>query len=76
MVLLCSGRLVVVKEQGRMRIGGCPLSDLYQYSNNAFQNTKSFEMTNLTSLQSIDIGQNCFNGASSFSLIGMVERII
>ena len=22
-----------MKEQGRMRIGGCPLSDLYQYSN-------------------------------------------
>ena len=32
MVPLCSGRLVVVKEQGRMRIGGCPLRDLYQYS--------------------------------------------
>ena len=32
MVPLCSGRLVVVKEQGRMRIGGCPLSDLYHHS--------------------------------------------
>ena len=42
-------------------------------NNNAFQNTKSFEMTNLTSLQSIDIGQKCFNGASSFSLIGRFE---
>ena len=29
MVPLNSGRLVVVKEQGRIRIGGCPLSDLY-----------------------------------------------
>ena len=45
-------------------------------NNNAFQNTKSFEMSNLTSLQSIDIGQKCFNGASSFSLIGIVESII
>ena len=32
MVPLCSGRLVVVKEQGRIRIGGCPLSDLYHHS--------------------------------------------
>ena len=45
-------------------------------NNNAFQNTKSFEMSNLTSLQSIDIGQKCFNGASSFSLIGIDESII
>ena len=43
------------------------------FSNKAFENTKSFEMSNLTSLQSIDIGQSCFNGASSFSLIGMDE---
>ena len=43
---------------------------------NAFQNTKSFEMSNLTSLQSIDIGQKCFNGANAFSLIGIVESII
>ena len=32
-------------------------------------------MSNLTSLQSIDFGQNCFNGASSFSLIGIAERM-
>ena len=33
-------------------------------------------MSNLTSLQSIDIGQNCFNAASAISLIGTVDRII
>ena len=33
-------------------------------------------MSNLTSLQSIDIGQNCFNAANAISLIGMVGRII
>ena len=44
-------------------------------NNNAFQNTKSFEMYNLTSLQSIEFGQWCFNSASSFSLIGIVERM-
>ena len=42
-------------------------------NNYAFQNTKSFEMSNLTSLQFIEFGQSCFNGASSFSLIGMDE---
>ena len=30
-------------------------------------------MSNLTSLQSIDIGQYCFYDASSFSLIGIIE---
>ena len=39
----------------------------------AFRYTKSFAMSNLTSLQSIDIGGDCFRGASSFSLIGIVE---
>ena len=41
--------------------------------NSAFRNTKSFEMSNLTSLVSIDFGQDCFNSASSFSLIGIIE---
>ena len=55
-------------------------------NNNAFQKTKSFEMLNLTSIQSLDIGEWCFGGydnwnwiiegASSFSLKGMVESIM
>ena len=57
------------------RIGLLQLQSV-KLNNNAFQNTKSFEMSNLTSLQSIDIGQKCFNGASSFSLIGIVESIM
>ena len=39
----------------------------------AFGSTKSFAMSNLTSLQSIEFGQRCFKEASSFSLIGIVE---
>ena len=46
----------------------------------AFGNTGSFEMSNLTSLQSIEFGAGCFGGegyygggASSFSLIGIIE---
>ena len=40
---------------------------------NAFQSTRSFEMLNHTSLQTIEIGQECFNGASLFSLTGLNE---
>ncbi|KAK8793284.1 hypothetical protein WA588_006251, partial [Blastocystis sp. NMH] len=45
----------------------------------AFQYTKSFAMSNLTSLQSIEFGQWCFGGdyngggASSFSLIDLPQ---
>ena len=42
---------------------------------NAFKNTESFELSNLTSLVSIEFGQSCFNGAKTFSLIGSVEFI-
>jgi len=42
----------------------------------AFRNTKTIGVSNLVSLQSIEFGVECFNGASSFSLIGMDESII
>ena len=54
---------------------GLPRLQSIKLNNNVFQNTKSFEMSNLTSLQSIDIGQNCFYSASSFSLIGGVKFV-
>ena len=48
--------------------------------NEAFRKTESFAMSNLTSLQSVEFGQYCFSGdyigrggASSFSLIGIIE---
>ena len=48
----------------------------------AFRYTKSFAMSNLNSLQSIEFGNSCFGGddysgggASSFSLIGIIERM-
>ena len=43
--------------------------------NSAFENTRSFAMSNLTSLQSIEFGQWCFEEASSFSLTGIIERM-
>ena len=41
----------------------------------AFRNTKTIGMSNLVSLQSIEFGVDCFNGANVFSLIGMIERV-
>ena len=52
-----------------------PLLQSVKLSDEAFRFTKSFEMSNLTSLQSIEIGQYCFYWASSFSLIGIAERM-
>ena len=42
-------------------------------SNEAFRNTKSLVMSNLTSLESIEFGNDCFQCGSSFSLIGMID---
>ena len=62
---------------------GFPLLQSVKLGNKAFGNTKSFAMSNLTSLQSIEIGDSCFSGyaryyysiiyAGSFSLIGLSE---
>ena len=57
-----------------------PQLESVKLGNNAFSNTGSFIMSNLTSLQSIEFGSGCFGGnyygsggASSFSLIGIIE---
>ena len=59
---------------------GLPLLQSVKLGNGAFENTESFALSNLTSLQSIEFGQWCFGGnyygsggASSFSLIGINE---
>ena len=59
-----------------------PLLQSVKLGNWAFRYTKSFGMSNLNSLQSIEFGQGCFGGyyymgniyggASSFSLIGII----
>ena len=50
-----------------------PLLQSVKLGDYAFKNTRSFAMSNLTSLQSIEFGGECFNSASSFSLIGKIE---
>lgn len=41
--------------------------------NSTFQNTKSLRISNLPTLQSIEIGSSCFKDASAFSLIGIAN---
>ena len=52
-----------------------PLLQSVKLGYEAFWRTRSFAMSNLTSLQSIEFGQYCFRSASSFSLIGIIERM-
>ena len=57
-----------------------PLLQSVKLGDWAFEYTESFAMSNLTSLVSIEVGQRCFGGdynggASSFSLIGKIERM-
>ena len=48
----------------------------FKISSKAFQSAKSFELRELEGLESIDIGNDCFNGTLSFSLRGMTEWFI
>ena len=68
----------------RLELNNLTCLEMLYIGDYAFQNTGSFEMSNLTSLVSIDIGQWCFGGyednygtthggASSFTLIGIIE---
>ena len=47
----------------------------FNISSKAFQSAKSFELTELEELETVEIGENCFYSASSFSLIGIIERM-
>ena len=39
----------------------------------AFQSANSLELIELEALETVDIGDDCFNGTSSFSLRSMIE---
>ena len=45
----------------------------FNISSKAFQSAKSFELRELEALETVEIGENCFNSADSFSLIGRTE---
>ena len=45
----------------------------FNISTKAFQSAKSFKMTELEALETVEIGGGCFKSAQSFSLTGIVE---
>ena len=70
-------------------IGRFDTSDVSEFSPNRFQTLKTLvignglfwsvnrlELNNLPSLQSIDLGDRCFNYAPSFSLTGLIDGLV
>ena len=61
------------RTDGTCRIMNCPKLKSIQIGDYSFADYHSFELNNLSSLQSIDIGERCFFYASSFSLAGLID---
>ena len=61
------------RSDGTCRIVNCPKLIFVQTGFQSFSDYHSFEMSNLPSLQSIDIGSDCFFWAPSFSLTGLID---
>ena len=60
------------RTDGTCRIVNCPKLQSIRFGGNSFSDYHSFELTNLPSLQSIEIGE-CFQWAPTFSLIGLID---
>ena len=61
------------RRDGSYRISNCPNLESVRTGYRSFSDYHSFEMTNLASLQSVDIGVRCFFWAPLFSLAGETE---
>ena len=59
-----------VRNDGVCRITNCPNLCQLEIGWNSFQDFKSFEISNLNSIQSIKFGQSCFEYVEDFSLKG------
>ena len=64
------------RNDGDYRIVNCPKLKSIQIGYQSFSDYHSFELSNLLSLQSIDIGDYCFYWAPSFSLTGLIDGLI
>ena len=60
------------RKDGSCRIVNCPKLKSIQIGTRSFNDYHSFKLNNLHSLQFIDIGDNCFHYAPSFSLTGLI----
>ena len=63
------------RTDGDYRIVNCPKLKYLQIDDWSFSDYHSFELNNLPSLQSIDMGEYCFYYASSFSLTGLIYEL-
>ena len=61
------------RSDGACRIVNCPKLKSIQIGYRSFNDYHLLELSTLPYLQSIDIGQDCFHYASSFSLTGMID---
>ena len=65
------------RSDGSYRIVNCPKLKSIQIGYASFQDYHSFELNNLPSLQSIDIGGwYCFGYVPSFSLTGLIDGLV
>ena len=64
------------RSDGSCRIVNCPKLKSIQIGYDAFWDYHSFELNNLPSLQSIDIGDWCFHYAPLFSLTGLIDGLV
>ena len=64
------------RNDGDYRIVNCPRLKSIQIGYQSFYDYHSFELINLHSLQSIDIGEWCFKYAPSFSLTGLIDGLV
>ena len=61
------------RSDGVCRIVSCPKLKSIRIGNYTLSDYHSFELNNLPSLQSIDIGEDCFYWTPSFSLTGLID---
>ena len=61
------------RSDGACRIVNCPKLISIQIGYQSFRDYHLLELSTLPSLQSIDIGRDCFSYAPSFSLIGSID---
>ena len=64
------------RNDGSYRIVNCPKLSYIQISDYSFEDYHSFELNNLPSLQSIDIGESCFYYAPYLSLTGLIDGLV
>ena len=64
------------RTDGSCRIVNCPKLKSIEFFSRSCEDYHSFELNNLPSLQSIDMGDYCFFLAPSFSLTGLIDGLV